>query len=89
MIIIEQFCFVKHFRTILLYYIDMSNFSERFKELKRESGLSNEKLGKLLGVSHMTICRWENGQTDIRSQDLIKVAQFFDVSILYLLGLED
>ena len=64
-------------------------FAQRFKELKRESGLSNEKLGKLLGVSHMTICRWENGQTDIRSQDLIKVAQFFDVSILYLLGLED
>ena len=67
----------------------MNKFNERFKELKKESGLSNEKLGKLLGVSHMTICRWENGQSDIRSQELIRVAQFFGVSILYLLGLED
>ena len=64
-------------------------FAERFKELKMESGLSNEKLGKLLGVSHMTVCRWENGQTDIRSQELIKVAEFFGVGVLYLLGLED
>ena len=57
--------------------------------MKRESGLSNEKLGKLLGVSHMTICRWENGKCDIKSNELVKVAKFFAVSADYLIGLED
>ena len=66
-----------------------SKFSERFRQLKKESGLSNDKLGKLLGVSHMMICRWENGQTDIRSEELYKVAKFFNVSADYLIGLED
>lgn len=66
-----------------------TKFNERFKELKKESGLSDFKLGKLLGVSNATICRWENGQSDIKSNDLIKVAQFFGVTLEYLVGLED
>ncbi|MBQ8522929.1 MAG: helix-turn-helix transcriptional regulator [Clostridia bacterium] len=37
----------------------------------------------------MTICRWENGVHDIKSNDLIKVALFFGVSTDYLVGLED
>lgn len=66
-----------------------SKFNEIFRELKRGSGLSDFKLGKLLGVSNATICRWENGQSDIKSNDLIKVAEFFGVTVHYLLGLED
>ena len=67
----------------------LSKFNQVFKELKKESGLSDKKLGELLGVSHSTICRWENGQSDIKSNDLIKVAQFFGVTLEYLVGLED
>ena len=66
-----------------------SQFNKIFKQLKKESGLSDKKLGELLGVSHSTICRWENGQSDIKSNDLIKVAQFFGVSLEFLVGLED
>jgi len=67
----------------------LSKFNQVFRELKKESGLSDKKLGELLGVSHSTICRWENGQSDIKSNDLIKVAQFFGVTLEYLVGLED
>lgn len=66
-----------------------SKFCKRFKELKKESGLSEKKLGKILGVSDATICRWENGKSDIKSEDLLKVAKFFGVSADYLIGLED
>lgn len=66
-----------------------TKFKERFKELKKNSGLSDFKLSKLLGVAPMTICRWENGVHDIKSNELIKVAQFFGVSTDYLVGLED
>ena len=67
----------------------LSKFNERFRELKKNSGLSDLKLSKLLDVAPMTICRWENGVHDIKSNDLIKVALFFGVSTDYLVGLED
>lgn len=66
-----------------------SKFADRFKELKKESGLSDLKLSKLLNVSPMTICRWENAVHDIKSNELVKVAKFFGVSADYLIGLED
>ena len=66
-----------------------SKFTQRFKELKKESGLSDKKLGKVLEVSNATICRWENGQSDVKSEELYKIAEFFKVSADYLIGLED
>lgn len=67
----------------------MRKFNKIFKELADQSGLSNVKIAKELGVSHSTVNRWKNGQSDILSDDLIKVALFFCVSAGYLLGLED
>lgn len=46
-------------------------------------------LGKIVGVSDVSICRWENNQTDIVSENLIKLAIYFDITTDYLLGLED
>jgi len=66
-----------------------SKFSERLKELKKEFGLSDMRLGRAIGVSDATICRWINGKADIKSNELIKVARFFKVSADYLIGLED
>ena len=67
----------------------MSKFPERLRELKKEFGLSNMRLGKAIGVGDATICRWENGKADIKSNELVKVAKFFKVSTDYLVGLED
>ena len=66
-----------------------TKFQERFKQLKKESGLSNVKLADGIGVRHATICRWENGKCDIKSNELVKVAKFFGVSSDYLIGLQD
>jgi len=46
-------------------------------------------LRKIIDVSNMAISRWENDKTDIVSDNLIKLVKFFDVSVDYLLGLED
>ena len=67
----------------------MNKFAERFKQLKKESSLSNVKLAQGIGVSHATICRWGNGKWDIKSNELVKVTKFFTVSAHYLIGLED
>ncbi len=67
----------------------MKKFSERLKELRQERGLSILQLSKSINVSDATICRWENNINDIKSEQLIEVAKFFDVTTDYLLGLED
>lgn len=67
----------------------MRKFAERLKELRAEKGLSDKSLGKEIRVSDATISRWESGQCDIKSDDLIALAQFFGVTADYLLGLED
>lgn len=64
-------------------------FAERLKELRFEKSLSIAGLAKETKISSSSICRWENMQADIKSQDLIVLAQFFAVTTDYLLGLED
>ena len=68
----------------------MNILGERIKELREEKGLSRFALGKALQIGGgATICRWERGEHDIVSQYLIKLADFFDVTIDYLVGRTD
>ena len=67
----------------------MRVFAERLKELRTEKGVSIMTLGKAICVSDATICRWENGISDIKSDQLIGLAKYFGVSVDFLLGLEN
>ncbi len=67
----------------------MNKLTERLKELRTDKNLSFEGLAKATGLSSSSICRWENGQADIKSADLIVLAKFFGVTTDYLLGLVD
>ena len=66
----------------------MREFATRLKELRQEKNLSIMALGNAIGVSDATVCRWENGVSDIKSDQLVLLANFFDVSTDYLLGLD-
>ena len=66
----------------------MRKFSVRLKDLRQERGLSIIALSKETGISNASICRWENDLSDISSDNLIKLAKFFNVTIDYLVGLE-
>ena len=67
----------------------MEKFSERLKELRQEKGLSIQGLAKEVKISSSSLCRWENCQADVKGSQLIMLAKYFDVSIDYLMGLED
>lgn len=67
----------------------MRAFAERLKELRAERGLSILALGNAIAVSDATICRWENGISDIKSDQLIELCKFFEVSSDYILGISD
>ncbi|MEG1706738.1 MAG: helix-turn-helix transcriptional regulator [Clostridia bacterium] len=66
----------------------MRAFSDRLKELRMEQGLSILSLSKLTGISNASICRWENNVCDIKGEELVILARFFDCTTDYLLGLE-
>ena len=61
----------------------------RIKELRLEKGLTIQKLAKEVGIGSSSLCRWENRQADVKGSQLVILAKFFDVSIDYLMGLEN
>ena len=62
-------------------------FGDNLAELRKDSGYDQKKLGELLGVSYHTISSYERGRSQPNHETLIKIAQLFDVSLDYLLGL--
>ena len=60
----------------------------RLKELRKERNLKQKELVEIAGVSAMTISRWEKGERDIKFDKAQQLADFFGVSVGYLLGFE-
>lgn len=56
-------------------------FSESLKNLRKLQNLDQEKLGQILSVSSKTISHWETGYTEPSINQLIMLADFFDVTI--------
>ena len=67
----------------------MQKFSERLKDLRTEKKLSIQGLSSEIKIGVASICRWENQQADVSASQLIVLAKYFDVSVDYLLGLEN
>lgn len=61
----------------------------RLKELRKEKKLTQEELAGEIGVSKITILRWENGERQIKPDKAQALADHFGVSVGYLLGYED
>lgn len=63
-------------------------FSDRFKNLRKDRKLSQEQLSVELHVSRQAISKWETGVLpDV--ENLINIAKFFNCSLDYLVGIED
>lgn len=58
----------------------------RLKLLREEKQLSQAEIGKILYVSSQTIGHYENEKRDMPTSTLIKLTDFFNVSIDYFLG---
>ena len=67
----------------------MNKFKERLKELRIEKNVSRKQLASFLFVSERLISYWENGKRECDFDMLIALAKYFDVSVDYLLGIEN
>ena len=58
----------------------------RLKEIRKAKGISQLKLALDLNTNQNTISRYETGEREPGIAELIKIADYFNVSLDYLLG---
>ena len=61
----------------------------RLKEIRKMRGITQLKLAMDLGLNQNSISRYENGEHEADYRTLISIADYFNVSIDYLLERTD
>ena len=56
------------------------------RELRKKKGIQQKELAMIVGVSIPTVSEWENGKKDPSKERLRKLAQYFEVDELVILG---
>ena len=68
---------------------DIEKFSYRLTVLLDENNMTQTQLAKKIGTSNVTICRYLTGERVPRLDVVTKIANVFNVSLDYLLGLSN
>lgn len=63
-------------------------FAKRLTDLRERKNLLQKDISNIFQVEQATVSNWENGKRIPDSDMLIKLANFFEVSVDYLLGNE-
>lgn len=61
----------------------------KLRYLRESKGLTQEKLGMIIGISQAGYSKYETGENDIPTSILIKLATFYHTSTDYLLGVTE
>ncbi len=69
--------------------IKLENFSKRMKELRKEKGLKQKEMAALLECTERHYQKIEYGQINLPTLDLMFLADYFAVSMDYLVGRTD
>ena len=60
----------------------------QLRELRRKCGITMKELGAVIGVAESTISQYETGKRQPDYETLLKLSEYFGVSVDYLLGAE-
>lgn len=61
----------------------------RLKELRERNNYTQQTIADLLGITRAAYSNIENGKRQLGNDDLILIAQHYQVSLDYLLGITD
>lgn len=67
----------------------MKIFGERIRALRESMGYSQMRFAEIFGVGQSTVVRYEKGAASPSLEFLIKLADYYDVSLDYILGRTD
>mgnify|MGYP004517466613 CR=1 FL=1 len=78
--------FGKEVFTIIIFVRSIQKMYSIFKQLLQTKGVSTYKVSKETGVSQQTFSSWKNGISTPKVDKLQKIANYFGVSLEYLMG---
>lgn len=61
----------------------------RIRDLREDADLKQSDVAKAIGIDQRTLSNYELGKTNPDSYAIIKLAEYFNVSADYLLGIEN
>ena len=61
----------------------------RIRDLREDRDLTQKDIAKMLGMSQTGYSKYETGENDIPTAILVRLADFYQISIDYLLGRTD
>ncbi len=67
----------------------MSLFGTRLKELREDREIMSKDFAKIMNVEPSTVTNWEKGNRFPKEDVIIKLADYFNVSVDYLFGRTD
>ena len=67
--------------------MSVDNYYPRIKDLREDHDLSQQQLSDILGMKQPQYSRYERGLRDIPTDVLIRLAQLYQTSTDYILGL--
>jgi len=62
-------------------------FGKKLKELRKNQKITQQQLGEAVNVTKVSICCYENGTRTPSVETVIDLARFFNVSLDYLMGM--
>lgn len=71
------------------FWGDFMYYTERLKELREDSDLTQEQVATALGLKREQYRRYETGINEIKASHIIMFAKFYNVSSDYILGLSN
>lgn len=67
----------------------MQLFSIRLQELRKEAGLSQRQVAEKLNMRQQSYAQYESNKSEPNLETLAKIAEIFQVSADYLIGLKE
>lgn len=64
----------------------MNCLSKNLRYLRIKNNLTQEDVGKIVNKSRVLISQWESDEREITTEDIIKLADYFNVPIDYLVN---
>jgi len=64
-------------------------FSKRLEELIKEKNLTLKKIAIGINMTETSICDWKNCKIEPKISSIVALANFFNVSVGYMAGVED
>lgn len=65
------------------------NMYQRLKDVREDRDLSQSDIAKLLGTTRQQVSKWETGAQMMGADKYAKLAEYYNISVDYLLGLID